>query len=129
MPRSRKRNVTSRLVETKLPNMFPFSKDGTSKKKTVWLYAFGLYCGDNRRKSTPNFKPCEPFCRDRLSTILICRCKFRSDSPTCNIPPGNMEKIARKSWPFWELNWLGNGRDDKGTAPPKLSREPLVSAF
>ena len=61
-----------------------------------------------RRKSTPNFKLCGPFCRDRLSTILICRCWFLLFCPTRSKPFRRRKLILNR-----KLNHLARKRAGK----------------
>src|SRR5260370_21443468 len=103
--------------------------EGTSLKIASCVYTDGSNCGDNRRKSNPNFKLCEFLCTDRPSTTLICRCRFRTTRPTCNSPPIANELTNKLSTAFSAVNGLGSGKDDSGTAPPKLSTRAEPSAF
>src|SRR5260370_18625623 len=105
---------------------FPFSADGIFEKSAVCPYASGLKIGDKRLKSTPNFKLCEPFWKDELSTILNCRITLCPPLPTSRVGP---VKLCQVSKPFWEVKGLGKGSDVKGTAPPKLSKWNKLDAL
>src|SRR5260370_42662800 len=94
--------------------------EGTSLKIASCVYTDGSNCGDNRRKSNPNFKLCEFLCTDRPSTTLICRCRFRTTRPTCNSPPIPNELTNKLSTSSSEENRLVTGKDDSGTDSPKL---------
>src|SRR6266566_5036251 len=130
MPRLRKRNVDRRLDAIIAKRRFPYSASDTLPKKGCSVYANGSISGDKRRKSAPNFEPCDPRCTDRPSTILICCCLFRSLGPTFRLLPCCFnEKISKMKFAFWRVNGLGNGRDVGGTAPPKLSKLKMLLAF
>src|SRR6266478_5443344 len=97
----------------------PEALDGTSTKIGCCPYAGIPNIEKRRRKSTPNLRLWEPFCRVRLSTRLICRWRLSPLGPTLRLP-GNENQNDVKS-PLLALNPLGNGNDVSGTAFPKLS--------
>src|SRR6266481_6865455 len=84
IPKLWNKKVASAAAFVKPRNGFPISADDTVKKDAACLYGAGFASGDKRRKSTPNFRLCEPFCMDRLSTTLICRWRFCLLCPSCN---------------------------------------------
>src|SRR3989442_15507866 len=113
-------------LKNALPLPFPFSKADTVVKFANCSYCSKFTCGDNRLKSTPNFRACEPLCTDALSTTLICRCRFSACCPTCNERPPVSEKTKTINCPFRTVKELEKGRVPNGTAPPKLSKEKLL---
>src|SRR5713226_5383726 len=103
-------NATVRsLAEVIEPKgLIPLWTDAILPKNTAWVYWGGEVIGDNRRKSTPNFRLCEPLCTETLSRTLICRWRFLALGPSINWP-FRSAKMRKTISACWLVNGLGNG--------------------